>query len=66
MLILARRIGETVRLNDDITVTILGVDDCQVKLGVNAPSEIIIHREEVYQRIQKQAASAHRVGVTAE
>nr|WP_298165281.1 carbon storage regulator CsrA [uncultured Pseudomonas sp.] len=52
MLILTRRIGETIRINDDITVTVLGIQYGQVKLGVKAPKSIEVHREEVYQRIK--------------
>ena len=47
-----RRIGEPIRINDDITVTVLSIQQGQVKLGVEAPKSIEVHREEVYQRIQ--------------
>ena len=59
MLILTRRIGETIRINDDITVTVLSIQQGQVKLGVEAPKSIEVHREEVYQRIQ--AGVPHRI-----
>ncbi|HBP0290045.1 TPA: carbon storage regulator CsrA [Pseudomonas aeruginosa] len=54
MLILTRRVRETLMVGDDVTVTVLGVKGNQVRIGVNAPKEVAVHREEIYQRIQKE------------
>ena len=54
MLILTRRVGETLVIGDDVNVTVLGVRGNQVRLGVDAPKEVAVHREEIYQRIQKE------------
>jgi carbon storage regulator len=54
MLILTRRVGETLIIGDDVSVTVLGVKGNQVRLGVNAPKDVSVHREEIYQRIQNE------------
>ena len=61
MLILTRRVGETVVIGDDVTVTVLGVKGNQVRLGVNAPKQVAVHREEIYERIQREQADGRPV-----
>jgi carbon storage regulator len=62
MLILTRNIGSSIIINDDITITVLGVKGCQVKIGINAPKHVPVHRREIYERIQaqKEAANEHQ------
>ena len=54
MLILTRRVGETLIIGDEVSVTVLGVRGSQVRLGVNAPKDVSVHREEIYERIKKE------------
>lgn len=58
MLILTRRIGEVLMVGDEITVTVLGIKGNQVRLGVKAPKDVGVHREEIYQRIQEEKNSS--------
>ena len=57
MLILTRRVGESLMIGDDVTITVLGVKGNQVRLGVNAPKEVAVHREEILNRIEEAAAA---------
>lgn len=54
MLILTRRVGESVMIGDEVTITVLGVKGNQVRIGVNAPKNVAVHREEIYERIQRE------------
>tara|TARA_B100002019_G_scaffold117970_1_gene101290 strand:- start:767 stop:952 length:186 start_codon:yes stop_codon:yes gene_type:complete len=54
MLILTRRIGETLMIGDEVTIKVLGVKGNQVRLGVNAPKDVSVHREEIYEKIQEE------------
>lgn len=57
MLILTRRVGETLMIGDEVTVTVLGVKGNQVRIGVNAPRDVAVHREEIYERIKRELAA---------
>lgn len=63
MLILTRKVGESINIGDDITITILGVSGQQVRIGINAPKNVAVHREEIYQRIQAglTARTSHKL-----
>lgn len=56
MLILTRRVGETVCIGNEVTITVLGVKGNQVRVGINAPKSIPVHRQEIYERIQREEA----------
>jgi carbon storage regulator len=62
MLILTRRVGETVMIGNEVTVTVLGVKGNQVRIGVNAPKDVAVHREEIYERIKREGEQDFRSG----
>ncbi len=57
MLILSRRVGETIMIGENITVTVLGVQGNQIRIGINAPGDVSVHREEIYNRIKAEKAA---------
>ncbi|TQV65435.1 MAG: carbon storage regulator CsrA [Halothiobacillaceae bacterium] len=66
MLILTRRIGEVLRIGDDVSITVLGVKGNQVRIGIDAPKDVAVHREEIYQRIKREEGGAPIVDDEAE
>jgi carbon storage regulator len=66
MLILTRRVGETLMIGDEVTVTVLGVKGTQVRIGINAPKTVAVHREEIYQRIKGETETGSAPDESAE
>lgn len=62
MLILTRRTGETIMVGDEVTVTVLGIKGGQVRIGINAPGDVAVHREEIYERIKNEAQALPEQG----
>jgi carbon storage regulator len=66
MLILTRRVGETLMIGDTVTVTVLGVKGNQVRLGITAPRDVTVHREEIFQRIHPESENSKPAATAAE
>jgi carbon storage regulator len=66
MLLLTRKLGENIRIGDDVKITIVEVKGNHVKLGIDAPPSVKVHREEIYERIQQERQRAEREGQTQE
>lgn len=62
MLILTRRVGETVYVGDDVTITVLAIKGNQVRVGINAPKSVAVHRGEIYERIKRQTTRETQTG----
>ncbi|MBF0620292.1 MAG: carbon storage regulator CsrA [Magnetococcales bacterium] len=60
MLILTRRVGESLNIGDDIKITLLGIKGNQVRIGIDAPREVEVHREEIYDKIKRETRKANR------
>jgi carbon storage regulator len=66
MLILTRRVGETLMIGNDVTVTVLGVKGNQVRIGINAPKTIAVHREEIYERVKREQEGGNSMAPSPE
>jgi carbon storage regulator len=60
MLNLTRRVGETLMIGDEVTMTVLGIKGNQIRIGINAPKDVTIHREEIYRRINREKGNNPR------